>query len=501
MVLRRDQRVIVVGAGVGGLVTAVQLAARGLQVRVLERAETPGGKMREVAVGPHRLDAGPTVFTMRWIFEEIFEAAGAQLEAHLSLEPLSIIARHAWSEQERLDLHADYERSLEAIGDFAGAEAARGYRAFCKQARALYTTLDPTFIRASRPSLLGLLGRCGLKGLITLSGVQPYASLWDSLGAYFKDARLRQLFGRYSTYCGSSPFMAPAILMLIAHVEQEGVWSVVGGMHRVALVLAQLAEGLGATIEYGREVTQILTGPNGVRGVQLAEGDRIEAEAIVVNADPAALTSGRFGAEAQRALPPLDPERRSLSALTWCLSAETQGFPLARHNVFFGRDYASEFEDIFGRGRLPRDGTVYVCAQDRGTDGNGTPDGPERLFLLLNAPPRGDRHDFDAVEIEQCEQRVFSRLEHCGLRVRRDPERMVLTTPVEFERRFPATGGALYGQATHGWRASFSRPASRTRIPGLYLAGGGTHPGAGIPMAAISGRLAAEALLADQRST
>ena len=496
-----DKQVIVIGAGVGGLVTAIQLAARGLQVRVLERAEAPGGKMREVAVGPHRIDAGPTVFTMRWIFEDIFEAAGARLDEHLELEPLSIIARHAWSEQERLDLHADHERSVEAIGDFAGAAEARGYRAFCEQARTIYTTLDPTFIRASRPSLLGLMGRCGLGGLGNLRGIRPYDSLWDMLGTYFKDERLRQLFGRYSTYCGSSPFMAPATLMLIAHVEQEGVWSVVGGMHRVAQALARLAEGLGATIEYGRDVTGIIARHGGVRGVSLADGEQIAADSVVVNADPAALTGGRLGAEVRRAIPPLTPERRSLSALTWCLSAETEGFPLARHNVFFGRDYASEFKDIFGQGRLPRDGTVYVCAQDRGTDGNGTLNGPERLFLLLNAPPRGDRHDFDAVEIEQCEQRVFSRLEHCGLRVRRDPERMVMTTPVEFEQRFPATGGALYGQATHGWKASFSRPASRTKIPGLYLAGGGTHPGAGIPMAAMSGRLAAEALLADRRST
>ncbi|MGQ9831610.1 MAG: 1-hydroxycarotenoid 3,4-desaturase CrtD [Thermochromatium sp.] len=496
-----EQRVIVIGAGIGGLVAAIQLAARGLQVRVFERAEAPGGKMREVAVGPHRIDAGPTVFTMRWIFEEIFEAAGTRLDEQLELEPLSIIARHAWSEQERLDLHADHERSVEAIGEFAGTHEARGYRAFIKQARAIYKTLDPTFIRASRPSLLGLMGRCGLSGLATLSGARPYSSLWDTLGTYFRDERLRQLFGRYSTYCGSSPFMAPAILMLIAHVEQEGVWSVVGGIHRVAQVLAQLAERLGATIEYGREVTQILTGPSGVRGVQLADGDLTLAEAIVVNADPAALTTGRFGVEVCHALPPLDPKRRSLSALTWCLSAETEGFPLARHNVFFGRDYASEFDDIFGQGRLPRDGTVYLCAQDRGTDGNGAPDGPERLFLLLNAPPQGDRGVFHATEIEQCEQQVFSRLEHCGLRVRRDPERMVLTTPVEFERLFPATGGALYGQVTHGLKASFSRPTSRTKIPGLYLAGGGTHPGAGIPMAAMSGRLAAEALLADRRLT
>ncbi|NEV63182.1 1-hydroxycarotenoid 3,4-desaturase CrtD [Thiorhodococcus minor] len=495
------QKVVVIGAGIGGLVTAVQLAARGLQVQVLERAAAPGGKMREVAVGPSRIDAGPTVFTMRGIFEDVFADAGARLEDHLRLEPLEIIARHAWSEHERLDLFADHERTVDAIGNFAGAAAAKGYQAFCRQARMIYETLDDTFIRASRPSFFGLMGRCGLSGFGNLSGIKPYDSLWQILGGYFEDPRLHQLFGRYSTYCGSSPFQAPATLMLIAHVEQQGVWSVVGGMHQIALALAGLAEQHGATIEYGCEVAEILTERGSTTGVRLANGESRRADAVVVNADPAAVANGLLGKGASRAVARVGPSSRSMSAMTWCLTAETQGFPLVRHNVFFGGNYASEFDDVFKRSRLPRDGTVYLCAQDRSDHGGDVRSGPERLFLLLNAPPRGDLDSFDAAEIEQCEQRVFNHLENCGLRVLRQAGSCQVTTPAEFNRLFPATGGALYGQATHGWRASFNRPASRTRIPGLYLAGGSTHPGAGIPMAAMSGRLAAASLIEDLGST
>ena len=496
-----DKKVIVVGAGIGGLVTATLLAARGLEVQVVERAETPGGKMREVAIGPHRIDAGPTVFTMRWIFEEIFAEAGSTLSDHLELEPLDIIARHAWSEGERLDLFADHQRSVEAIGDFAGAAEARAYQSFCDRAKMIYETLEGTFIRASRPSLFGLMARCGLGGFSNLSGIKPYDSLWDILGGFFKDDRLRQLFGRYATYCGSSPFEAPATLMLIAHVEQQGVWAVKGGMHRVAVALARLAEGLGVKFHYAAHVREILTERGRCCGVRLDTGEVLRGNAVVVNADPAALSTGQLGAGVRKAVPPLAPAARSLSAVTWCLTAETQGFPLARHNVFFGRNYASEFEDVLRRRRLPRDGTVYVCAQDRGLSADGAVSGPERLFLLLNAPARGDHQDFDAAEIELCEERVFSHLRHSGLEVQRVPESTQITTPAEFNRRFPATGGALYGPATHGWRASFTRPASRTRIPLLYLAGGSTHPGAGIPMAAMSGRLAAESLLEDLHST
>lgn len=456
--------------------------------------------MREVAIGPHRIDAGPTVFTMRWILEDVFADAGAALTDYLSLEPLEIIARHAWSEHERLDLFAERERTIEAIGDFGGAAEARGYRAYCDKAQSVYETLEGTFIRAQRPSPLGLMGRCGVSGLGRLRGIKPYDSLWRVLGDYFKDPRLRQLFGRYATYCGSSPFEAPGTLMLIAHVEQQGVWSVIGGMHQIALALAKLARGLGATIEYDREATEILTARGGASGVRFADGEVSGADAVVVNADPAALASGRLGEGIRKAVRPLAPNSRSMSAMTWCLRAETEGFPLARHNVFFGRDYASEFADIFRHARLPRDGTVYVCAQDRACGEPRTTPGAERLFLLLNAPSRGDRQAFDAAEIKQCEQRVFSHLENRGLRIHRSPESTQVTTPTEFDRLFPATGGALYGAATHGWRTPFTRPASRTRIPRLYLAGGGAHPGAGVPMAAISGRLAAASLIEDLRS-
>ena len=485
----------VVGTGVGGLAVAVDLARQGCQVTLLERAATPGGKMREVIVGGRAIDAGPTVFTMRWVFESLFADAGVRLEDRLDLRPAEILARHAWSATERLDLFADPERSAEAIGGFAGPKAADGFRAFCRQAARTYATLETPFIKAPLPSMLTLAR--DVRSLRDLLAIRPFQTLWAALGEHLPDPRLRQLFARYATYCGSSPFLAPATLMLVAHVEQLGVWLVEGGMHRVATALAVLATEHGATIRYGAEVAEIVAAGGRASGVRLASGEVVEADAVVVNADPAALAAGLFGDKAA-VTPALPRTARSLSALTWTGVAETSGFPLLRHTVFFSGDYKAEF-DALAALSLPAEPTVYVCAQDR-EDGDAPAPGPERLLILVNAPAIGDMRDFTPTEIDQCRDRAFDLMQRCGLQIRPTSD-LQATTPAGFHRLFPGTGGALYGPAVHGPTATFRRPGSRTGLRGLYLAGGSTHPGAGVPMAALSGRLAASAVMADLGST
>jgi 1-hydroxycarotenoid 3,4-desaturase len=492
-----SRRVIVVGAGIGGLTCALALAARGIEVLVLERAQRPGGKMRLVEVDGASMDAGPTVFTMRWVFEELFASVGAELSDHLSLQPAQVLARHAWSDTERLDLHADREQSAEAIGAFAGAAAARGYLEFCGRAQHIFRALEVPFLRGSRPTPLSLVARSGWRGLPDLMRISPIATLWQELGRHFADPRLRQLFGRYATYCGSSPYQSPATLMLVAHVEQDGVWLVRGGMHAVAAATADLAVQRGATVRCAAHVERILVRSGRACGVRLAGGEELHASAVVFNGDAGALAAGLLGADCRKAVPARAPLHRSLSALTWNLRVPTRGFALLRHSVFFSRDYAREFAEIFQHARLPSEPTVYVCAQDRGDDDAAPWLGPERLLLIVNAPARGDTTPFTPEELAVCEAQTFRTMARCGLEIQPSPEHSLRTTPQEFEARFPGTGGALYGQASHGWMASFTRPGSRSRLPGLYLAGGSTHPGPGVPMAALSGRQAAASLLRD----
>jgi len=498
----RTGRILVIGAGIGGLVAALLLASRGFAVTVIESAATPGGKMREVAPGGAKMDAGPTVFTMRWVFDEILQEVGVSLADRLTLRPLETLARHAWRDGATLDLFGDNDRSADAIGHFAGSAEAEGYRQFCKRAEAMYDSLRETFIRASKPNPVTLVRRAGLRGLPGLVGISPFTTLWGALGEHFRDQRLRQLFGRYATYCGSSPFSAPATLMLVSHVEREGVWLVRGGMHQLAALLADLARERGATYRYGRRAKRILVDSGRASGLETEDGERFAADAIIMNGDAAALGAGTLGEAAMHAQARTPKAARSLSAVTWAINATTSGFPLAHHNVFFSDEYRAEFDDIFSRKRLPRAPSVYICAQDRG-DGDERPGakaGAERLLCLVNAPPTGDESAISPSELQSCEETVFRFLKTCGLEIERDA-RKIRTTPQDFARLFPATGGALYGRASHGWMASFARPGSRTRLPGLYLAGGSTHPGPGVPMAALSGRLAARSVSEDLAST
>jgi 1-hydroxycarotenoid 3,4-desaturase len=438
---------------------------------------------------------------MRWVFDHILEAAGSSVDQLLRLTPLSVLARHAWRGLDRrLDLHADLQRSAEAIGRFSSAAEARRFLAFCEQARTVYDRLEGPYIRSERPTLLSMAGDLGPRGLGVLMGLGPFASLWRSLARHFHDPRLQQLFGRYATYCGSSPWAAPATLMLVAQVELDGVWAVDGGMHAVAQAFGGLAQQRGVVVRYGQAVEQILVQGGRACGVRLAGGETLAADSVVFNGDVGALGAGLLGEPVRRASPVVAPADRSLSAVTWAMHVRTQGFPLLRHNVFFDDDYASEFDDIFRQRRLPQQGTVYVCAQDRADADTALP-GRERLLALVNAPADGDQRSFDPTETDPCETRSLALLRQCGLSLEMAPAQVLRTTPADFHRLFPGSGGALYGRATHGWMSSFSRPSATSRLPGLYLAGGSVHPGPGVPMAAMSGRLAAATLLAHLDST
>jgi len=485
--------VVVIGAGIGGLSAALSLKARGAPVILLERHATAGGKMRQLEVAGRAIDAGPTVFTMRWVFEALFARAGLRLDEHLTLHDASLLARHSWLNGSSLDLFTDISQSMDAIAAFASPKEADNYRDFARQSESIFNTLDASFMRAQRPNPIGLSLSGGLKGVMDMANTQPFVSLWRHLSKSFDDPRLQQLFARYATYCGSSPFKAPATLMLIAHVERAGVSLVEGGMHALAQTLADTLNYLGVDCRYNQGVARIESTSSGVKAVVLGSGERIATHAVIFNGDTQALATGLLGKHVTKASG--IRKQASLSAVTQCQVAQTSGFDLAHHTVFFGDDYHDEFASVFTHQRLTKNPTVYVCAQDRGGYEQRAPSTltHERLLSLVNAPAidmsESDKHEAVA--------RMRQTLTAHGLVVSDEQGDTLTTGPCEFEQLFPASEGALYGRPTHGWMGSFSRPGAASRVKGLYLCGGSVHPGAGIPMASLSGQLAADKLWED----
>ncbi|MEM1090528.1 MAG: 1-hydroxycarotenoid 3,4-desaturase CrtD [Pseudomonadota bacterium] len=478
--------VVVIGAGMGGLAAALDLLSSGARVTLLERQARPGGKMREVTVAGQPIDSGPTVMTMRWVFDDLFARAGLKFSEHVELNNSDLLARHSWLDGSRLDLFADSGRSRDAITEFAGVGEARAYDRFVAKSAKTFDTLDLSFMRASRPNAMQLGLRVGLRGLPGLMAANPFVSLWKELSKIFSDPRLVQLFGRYSTYCGSSPFLAPSTLMLIAEAERRGVWLVGGGMQRVANALAAAVASAGGEVRCEAEVAAIDVRSGRIAGVTLKDGEQLAADAVVFNGDSQALAEGLLGQGVVPGAKPRTEQGYTLSAITLSAVGRPEGFPLGYHTVFFGDDYVDEFEAVFQRGEICARPTVYICAQDR-ADHQAPESGIERLFCLINAPPKALSEDVVARHVTS----LRDHLAQHGLTLTVEEDAQVVTSPAEFGLRFPGSRGGLYGRPTHGPWGSFTRPGSATPVAGLFLAGGSVHPGAGIPMAAQSGRLAA----------
>ncbi len=488
-------RVLIIGAGIGGLSAAIHLAAAGAHVTVLEQNAAVGGKMSEIAQDGFRWDTGPSVITMRPVFEALFAAAGRRLEDYLTLLPVDPLTRYFYPDGTVLDAAQDVDLMAGRIAEMAGTGDADGYRRYLAYAQRIHDITGPRFIYGPPPSLL-TLARTPLRDI---PAVDPLRTMDASIRGFVRDPRLRQLLGRFATYVGASPYLAPATLNVIAHVELSGgVWVPQGGIYAIARACERLARELGVAIRVNTPVEAIVVSEDRVTGVQLAEGETLKADAVIANVDVATVYEKLLPStpSTQRRLAQITRQGTSCSGFVLLLGVEGEHPQLAHHNIHFNHDYAREFEDIFSHGVPPDDPTVYIAITSK-ADPTHAPRGCENWFVLVNAPPLGDGFDW-ATGAADYREVVLNRLSDFGLNIRGAIRSERMLTPLDLERQTGARRGALYGISSNDRFNALRRPHNRApELRGLYFCGGTAHPGGGVPMVILSGRSAAGMVLAD----
>lgn len=477
------KQVTILGAGIGGLSAAIYLAAKGNRVTILEQNSAVGGKMSEIQAEGFRFDTGPSVITMRHVFEDVFRAAGRNLEEYLTLKAVDPLTRYFYPDGARFDLTRDLSDTIEQIQRLDPRDP-EGYLAFLSEAARLHRITGPVFTYGPPPSPASFL-RVSLKDMLS---VDPFHTLQWSIEKHVHHPHLRQLLGRFATYTGASPYLAPATLAVIAHVELNGgVYYPQGGVYAIARAYETLARELGVDIRLNARVKEIQLNGKKISAILLENGERVQADTIISNIDVTTTYKMIHSPLAEKKRNALQKRDVSCSGVILLLGVDGTHPQLAHHNIFFSSDYKREFEQIFTEKKLPDDPTLYLCITSK-TDSSHAPEGCENWFVMVNAPALTGMEQDSTVVTEM----LLSRLAGVGLDVRGKIRYQRLLTPLDIAQRTGADRGALYGISFNDRFAPFKRPHNRSEIEGLFFAGGTTHPGGGVPMVTLSGKLAAE---------
>lgn len=493
----------------GGLAAAIRLAAAGHTVEVFEKNERVGGKLNLLERDGYRWDTGPSLITMPFVYQELFAATGRKLEDYVELRPVDPICRYAWPDGTRFDASDSVGRMTAALEKLSPPDV-RAYFRFLAYSRRLYDLSAEPFLFNGINHWRDFLRLNPL----TAFKLDPFRTVHQAVKSRFHDPHLVQLFDRYATYNGSSPYQAPATLNIIPYVELGmGGWYIKGGLYELAGAYRRLALELGVSLNCGPEfaVKEILVRKGRAVGVRLADGHEVAADRVVANTDVAYTGKELLPARPglwnliRRPGPPgkvgsLEP---SCSGFVLFLGVNRQYSQLAHHNIFFSQDYAAEFDHIFKLRQPPFDPTIYVCWTGL-SEPSHAPPGKSNLFVLVNAPYLSPAFDWQRPGATQAyRDLVIEHLENFGLhKLSESIEAEECLTPVDLARLYNADRGAIYGVSSNNRFSAFLRPPNRSRrFKNLYFVGGSTHPGGGVPLVTLSAKIVAGLIAQDEQKS
>ncbi len=483
-----EKNIVIVGSGVAGLACAIRLAKKGHRVTVFEANSYPGGKLTAFEQSGYRFDAGPSLFTQPFLMDELLNLTGKNTTDYFAYSRLPVVCKYFYEDGTLINAYADAAKFSVEVYRKTGVPPEKVYQHLQKSAK-LYHLTAKVFLENSLHKLKTYLLPDTLTAIPKLYQLNMFTTMHGANVKRFKHPKVVQLFDRFATYNGSNPYIAPATLNIIPHLEHNiGAYFPVGGMHSITQTLYRLAQEEGVVFHFNTPVQNIVVEDKKATGVLVNDG-YLPFDLVVSNAD-VWHTYGRL-------LPNQKPPERTLnrpkssSAIIfyWGIS---QTFPqLDLHNIFFSKDYQAEFRHIFELKELYHDPTVYVnisskyCPED-------APVGGENWFVMINVSPNTGQ-DWDGL-IEKARAFVLSKLNRL---LKCDLSKLIATEavldPRGIESKTSSHQGALYGSNSNSiWSAFLRHPNFSSDIGNLYFCGGSVHPGGGIPLCLQSAKIVAE---------
>ncbi len=505
----------IIGAGLGGLSAAIRLAYKGFEVNVFEKNAFPGGKAGSFELNGYRFDTGPSLLTMPFVIKELFTSVNENTDDCLEFNKLDNLCRYYYPDGTVLNAYSDPEKFSAEISAKTN-EPSGSLKKFLEHCSTIYELTSDIFLFSDLYSLNTYSNLKALKTFFMLPKIDSFRTMNKANRSFFKDERLIQLFNRYATYNGSDPFKCPATLNIISHVEYTlGGYYLSGGMHSLTKALFELALKKGVKFCFNCPVKKINLHNKRVTGI-IAGGNDIPADAVISNADVYQTYGGLLGDNTSAAAKKYNKLEPSSSALVFYWGVNINSEKLDTHNILFSADYKKEFTELFDNKVIPADPTVYIYISSKFSPGD-TPRGKENWFVMINAPNssisppvrgrlRGGEENnhglFNSKNIWCIKQTILSKIKALtGYDIKDKIECEKVLTPLDIETQTGSFGGSIYGISSNSRNAAFLRQPNRSKhYKGLYFTGGSTHPGGGIPLVLLSGKIAAEKVIKDSKN-
>jgi phytoene desaturase len=497
--VKEPKKIVVIGAGIGGMCAAARLARAGHDVSIYEASDRTGGKCRTEWIGRYAFDTGPSLLTIPAVYRDFFQRTGKHMGQVLGLEAVDPSFDYRFHDGASVQFtNLSRKKTLESITDSFGSDAAKEWDQILQRAEAMWDVSREPFVESELRSPLSLLKRRNI--LRDLRIIAPLATLRD-FG--LTNPYLSKIMDRYATYSGSDPRKAPAVLSTIAFIEESfGAWHIKGGVGTLSQHIAERCEKVGVQIHLNSPVASIDVKRGKTSGITLADGSAISADIVISNAD-AGFTYNSLISSNSRKVKKIRREQSklepSLAGFSLLLGLRPSGYEkLSHHTILFPENYDAEFEAIFTTKQPVEKPTIYICAPHDETMVSSA--GHESLFVLVNAPRHhtDSAHGFDWSDREFAQRyahSIIDQIEASGISIRDRLDLLEIRTPLDLQNAVNAPGGSIYGTSSNGPRAAFLRAKNRSPIKNLYLVGGSAHPGGGLPLVGLSAEIVANAIL------